>query len=95
MKQRQIQMAEITPKLVREALKKGERIIVFEGGEPVALVSGASAELARHRDFFVHYPHDASECFGTCWRHDGAAEKDGAASPDAVAEELVPEGAGV
>jgi antitoxin (DNA-binding transcriptional repressor) of toxin-antitoxin stability system len=79
MKQRQIQIAELTPKLVREALKKGERLVVFDAGEPIALISGAAAELQRHRDYFVHYPHDPSECFNTCWRHDGSAEQDPAA----------------
>lgn len=69
--QRQIQIGELTPKLVKDALKKGERVIVFDGGEPIALITGAAGELGRHKDFFVHYPHDPAECFNTCWRHDG------------------------
>ena len=76
MNQRQIQIGELTPKLVRDALKKGERIIVFDGGEAVALITGAAAELGRHRDFFVHYPHDPADCFNSCWRHNGGTEED-------------------
>jgi len=85
MGQRQIQINELTPKLVREALKKGDRIVVFDGGEPIALVTGAAGELQRHKDYFVHYPHPAAECFNTCWRHNGSAEQD-----QAPVEEPVP-----
>jgi antitoxin (DNA-binding transcriptional repressor) of toxin-antitoxin stability system len=76
MNQRQIQIGEITPKLLRDALKKGERLVVFDGGDPVALITGAAGELGRHKDYFVHYPHDPAECFNTCWRHDGSGEPD-------------------
>lgn len=73
---RQIQADEITPGLVRDAIRRDERLIVFDGGEPIALITGSSAELGRRRDFFTHYPHDAAECFGTCWRHDGSAQSE-------------------
>jgi len=84
--QRQIQISELTAKLVKESLKKGERIIVFDGGEPIALITGAAAELGRHKDLFVHYPHDAAECFNTCWRHDGHAEAEAEQAAEAVPE---------
>lgn len=73
-KQSQIQIGEVTPKLIAAAIKKGERLIVFDKGEPIALITGAAAELGRHKDFFAHYPHDAAECFNTCWRHNGQAD---------------------
>lgn len=73
-KQTRLQIGEVTPKAIQAALKKGEQIVVFDGGDPIALISGAAAELGRHKDFFVHYPHDPAECFGTCWRHNGSAE---------------------
>jgi antitoxin (DNA-binding transcriptional repressor) of toxin-antitoxin stability system len=74
MSEAQVQISEVTPELIRAAIKRGDRLMVFDGGEPIALITGAAAELGRRRDFFVHYPHEASECFGTCWRHDGRAE---------------------
>lgn len=80
MDESQIQVSEVTPKLIRAAIKRGERLMVFDGGEPIALITGAAAELGRRRDFFVHYPHDPSECYGTCWRHDGSAESEAAAA---------------
>lgn len=93
-KQTKLQIGEVTPKLIKEAIKKGERIIVFDGGEPIALISGAAAELGRHKDFFVHYPHDPSECFNTCWRHDPAALTATAEAEAAAAAGAEPVGAG-
>lgn len=84
MTHRQVQVDEITPDLIREAVRGDERLIVFDGGEPIALITGSTAELGRRKDFFVHYPHEADECFGTCWRHDGHAEQEEEA--DAVGE---------
>lgn len=80
MTHRQVQADEITPDLVRDAIAHDERLIVFDGGEPIALVTGSTAELGRRRDFFVHYPHEADECFGTCWRHNGSAQAEEAAT---------------
>jgi antitoxin (DNA-binding transcriptional repressor) of toxin-antitoxin stability system len=93
MKQTKAQIGEVTPKLIQVAIKKGERLVVFDGGEPIALITGATAELGRHRDFFVHYPHDPSECFNTCWRHNGAAESEGAAPSAEAAPVAEPVGA--
>lgn len=87
MDQRQLQISEITPELIKEAVRDGERLMVFDGGEPLALITGSAAELGRHKDFFVHYPHDPAECFNTCWRHDPAVQA--AAAAEAEADALV------
>jgi len=92
MTHRQVQVSEITPDLVRDAIRDDERLIVFDGGDPIALITGSAAELGRRKDFFKHYPHEADECFGTCWRHDGHAEQDEPGPDEAEPEPVaVPE----
>lgn len=71
---RQVQLAEMTAKNIRTIVAAGEDVMVFDGGEPVARLVVRGAELQRRKDYFTFYPHEAAECFGTCWRHDGSAD---------------------
>lgn len=74
---KRIQIQAITPKVLREALKSSDGdIVIVDGEEPLLRLVSVAAEIRRRGDFFVQYPHDPAECFGTCWRHNGAAEAD-------------------
>ncbi len=79
---KQVQITELTPKALLALIKKGENVVLFDGGEPVAQLLVSAAELARRKDFFKFYPHDPTECFGTCWRHDGKADAEQPAAED-------------
>jgi len=74
---KQIQIAALTPKTVRDALKGADQdIVVFDGDEPLLRLVSIAAEMKHRKDFFLFYPHDAAECFHTCWSHDGSAERE-------------------
>lgn len=84
---KQMQVSEANAKTLRAAVKEGENVQLFDGGEPVAQLVISAAELKRRGDFLRLFPHDPADCFGTCWRHDGkaAAEAENeAAVPTAV-----------
>lgn len=83
---KQLQVSEATPKALRAALKEGVNVMLFDGGEPVGQLVFAAAELQRRKEFFQYYPHDASECFSSCWRHTEA----GAADEVVLAKEGTP-----
>lgn len=77
---KRIQIQSITPKNLRDALKSGDSdIVIVDGEEPLLRLVPVAAEIRRRGDFFVQYPHDPAECFGTCWRHNGPAEPEPAA----------------
>lgn len=87
---KQIQISGPTLKAVRDALRSGDDVVIFDGDVPLGRLVPIDAELKRRKDFFTHYPHDASECFNTCWRHDGHAADDEPATEDTA--EPVPTG---
>lgn len=54
---------------LRKALDEGDEFALYVDGEPVARVVPLEQVVAKSENYFKHYPHDASECLYTCWRH--------------------------
>jgi hypothetical protein len=62
-------VSQLTPKVIREAAENLEEIVLFEDGEPLARILPLGIELKKNANRFLYYPHDATECLYTCWRH--------------------------
>lgn len=73
---KQLQLEELDAKAVRAALKSGEETVIVDGDRPLVKLVSVAAEMQARAAFFKHYPHDPGECFNTCWRHDGSAERE-------------------
>lgn len=83
------QASEVDRALILAAARDAQTVIVYDDGEPVARIVPTSSVLASQRERFTHYPHDASECLHTCWRHprpepQPAARRAGAPRPARV-----------
>jgi hypothetical protein len=87
---KQVQLSSVTPKSIRDALKSGDDVVLFDGDTPLVRLVSIAAEMKQRQDYFKFYPHPATECFGTCWRHDGheITAADAATAP--AEAELVP-----
>lgn len=85
---KKLQIEGLTAKALRAAIESADEILIHDGDTIIAQVTPARVTLKKQESFFRHYPHDASECLGTCWRHDGRAEADASADAktEAVAE---------
>lgn len=64
-----VQLAKVTPKLIRDAMEAAVEVTVFDGADMVATIVPASAVAAGRQDYLLQYPHDPKECLNTCWRH--------------------------
>jgi hypothetical protein len=92
---KQLQISALSPKTVRDALKGADKdIVIYDGEEPLVRLVSVSSEMKRRADFLLHFPHEAIECFNSCWRHNGSAEQEQSEQPEQVAD-VVPEPAAV
>ena len=66
---RTAQAADVDRPLILAAARDAGTVVIYDNGEPVARIVPVSAGLADQHQFFVHYPHDVSECLHSCWRH--------------------------
>lgn len=71
---KKLQIDGLTAKTLRAAIESFDEILIHDGDDVIAHVQPARVKLERLSSYFMHYPHAASECWGTCWRHDGHAE---------------------
>lgn len=64
-----VQADKVTAAVIRRAAADAAEVVIYDGDEPVARLVPVSIELAAKEAYFVHHPHDPSECLYTCWRH--------------------------
>lgn len=71
---------------VRKAARGDTEFVLADGDELLFRCIPVAASLKRLEHYLTHYPHEVSECLGTCWRHDGSvdvqAETDDAPQPE-------------
>lgn len=71
---------------IRKAVGDGEEFVLFDGDVPLHRCVPVAKALEKSAAFFVHQPHDPSECLNTCWRHDPKVQAEAAAQTEAEAD---------
>jgi antitoxin (DNA-binding transcriptional repressor) of toxin-antitoxin stability system len=61
---------------LRKAVDDGAEFVLFNGDEPVARVTPIALALEKSKEWFQAFPHPASECLWTCWRHPRTVPED-------------------
>lgn len=67
---------------VRKAARGADEFVLADGEEMLFRCIPVAASLKKLEHYLTHYPHEVSECLGTCWRHNGASDVEAQDAPE-------------